>query len=391
MSSFSMLQELYHDDYVSISIKLGLAIHNDDPASINDLLKIYFSTTEARKLMTGFIAYRSEENGGGEDGCIMMPAWYATETSKRKALQAILKFTKDPDNKSEESTPPNTTLLMCAARTGDIETINILLESGADISATVEINGFIGTALGFAIMKGYQKTAEHLIANGAIFSVNEALGAVEAVSNFTSLVKNLILENPSLLAARGGPGNRTLLHHACGQGQINIVKWLVDNGADINSLDEDCMTPLSYAKNTGNDAIADYLVTNGGKYAGDTSISLNAEIKRSEITSIVEQLEVMEAKLGISLSSIYASLEKNTWKTPPDYEIKIQFDIMNSMDAELQDSIRIKAVAYNEAGQSVGQDDVIIIKDDFLGFDSKTISLTADQAPSRIRLFPVKL
>lgn len=385
MSTLSMFQELFPDDWVVLSTRIGAAIKTDDSSPLLRLLEEKFNTPETSQLVKAPIAYDNEEKN------ITIPAYYAIESRKHNALKAILDFTKDPENRQSSDIAHDITLLMIAAEKGNIEAIKMLLDYGADINVCCEDkNGFVISPLFVAIFNGFQKTAELLVSKGAVFSISEALVSVEDEQRFTSFIKELISKNPSLLTAKGSPGNRTLLHHASGHGNLTIVKWLLNNGADINATDDDNQTPLYYSKAENNETISKYLISNGAIDGGSTNQHV-IESTKQEITSIVERLEVMEGKLGIELSSIYASIEKNSWEPLPDYEAKVQFDVMNGGDSELQDSIRIKAVAYNEAGESIGQDDVIILKDDFLGYDSKVITFSVDQTPARIRLFPVKL
>ena len=46
--------------------------------------------------------------------------------------------------------------------------------------------------------------------------------------------------------------NRTLLHHAIKYGQFDIVKYLVDKGININALDDSNLSAFNYAANSNN-------------------------------------------------------------------------------------------------------------------------------------------
>ena len=56
---------------------------------------------------------------------------------------------------------------------------------------------------------------------------------------------------------------RTLLGSACMYGNLDIVKMLVTNGANVNIRDICGVTPLMVAFKYSNYIIADYLITNG--------------------------------------------------------------------------------------------------------------------------------
>lgn len=385
MNLFNRFLEIYHDKWRNISRSLGAAILADDGVSVNKILTTYFNSQETARLLLGAIVYDSDEE-------LYPPAHYAVLTTKRNSLRAICNFTKDPESCWEDGDPPGRTLLMTAAKLGDIKTVDSLLNLGANKDSSVEFGGMLtATPLGFAIGFDFQKTAELLISKGAVFTINEALMAVSNNDKLSSFVKDLILENPELIYQRGGPSEITLLHLACVLGKLPTVEWLVENGSEVNATDAEDRTPLFWAHVANHSDAVNYLSKKGGTMTAESSTAQSPDPEKLEVTSIIERLEVMEDKLGIALGSFYASLVKQTWNTPADYGITINFDIMNSGAGDLKENMRIKAVAYNEVGQPVGQDDVILLKDDFMGFDSKSISLTADQAPSRIRLFPVKL
>ncbi|ORX40351.1 ankyrin [Piromyces finnis] len=56
--------------------------------------------------------------------------------------------------------------------------------------------------------------------------------------------------------------NWTPLHYACEKGYENIVKYLIDKGADINIQNKDRCTPLHFACDRGNEEIVKYLIEN---------------------------------------------------------------------------------------------------------------------------------
>jgi len=57
----------------------------------------------------------------------------------------------------------------------------------------------------------------------------------------------------------------TSLHFASSRGHIEVVKVLLQNNANINSLNDKHQTPLQVAKNVGNILIVEYLLKNGAK------------------------------------------------------------------------------------------------------------------------------
>lgn len=106
-----------------------------------------------------------------------------------------------------------------------------------------------------------------------------------------------------------------------------------------------------------------------------------------EITSNVERLELIEEKLGINITGIYAFFKTLDGGR---FYIGVNFDVSSSNGEPLKQSISIRATAYNEIGQAIGMSSTSVNNDDFLGFDSKSIIFLTDQPPEKIRLFPTK-
>jgi len=74
-----------------------------------------------------------------------------------------------------------------------------------------------------------------------------------------ALVKNLVLEKK---AAVNKPGWAPI-HYAATNGHLDITKFLVANGAQVNSLSPSETTPLMMSIGSGNDQLIKYLLDNG--------------------------------------------------------------------------------------------------------------------------------
>jgi ankyrin repeat protein len=170
--------------------------------------------------------------------------------------------------------------LTYAVKSGDPETVRLLLEKHPDLNAK---NNKVGlTALGFAEKSGSAEIVRLLKAAGARTSfagqlmdeLQDALlmndvnrvrdlldqGAdIEAkyVLGWTALINasgegkadivRLLLDRGADLNARGDQGE-TALWYAAIAGQANIVRLLLDKGADINAKDNSSLTPLGIAE-----------------------------------------------------------------------------------------------------------------------------------------------
>ena len=105
--------------------------------------------------------------------------------------------------------------------------------------------------------------------------------------------------------------------------------------------------------------------------------------QKKEITKIIERFELIEEKLGVAISGLYATCEHE----PDEHEfaIQINFDV-NSLSGGKLERVAYIASAYNSSGQLLGKATVSTY--DLHGFSSESISLRIDQEPVRIRLFP---
>lgn len=401
MDHLAALQEMYFEDWTTITIELGRSICNNDAVETKRIIQKYFNTPEARPLFDGQIAFKHAEKE--EDCSNLAPAFLAVLTSNRMALEAILEFTKNPNARSRSNDDSTWTLLMLAAQHGDIKTVEYLLDVGADPNAMLIHGGANGTtsactALGFAAEGSYHKTIELLIQRGAKPVIGDVILLIRPDGLVSPALVKLVEENPDLIQQRDGRTDSTLLHHACMVDNLATVEWLLSRGADVNGIKAlpggELFTPLDYALLQENVGLINCLKASGGitKLAvfDVPSEVPSGACEKSEVTSIIERLELLEEKLGISLSGLYASIEQRAWANPSDFGLCINFDVLSTGGEPLHESFYIRAAAYNEAGQVIGKDDVFIHNADFSGFDSKSINMVAAQRPVKIRLFPAK-
>ena len=124
-----------------------------------------------------------------------------------------------------------------AAADGDLIRVRLFVEWGIDKEdkALVNVGGNSRerTALHAAARNGHLEIVQYLVGQGASVSSTDAAGA-------------------------------TPLHAAVESGNLEIVRLLVSKGANVNAKDSSGETPLHYAASYGNKAIATHLVDNGG-------------------------------------------------------------------------------------------------------------------------------
>ena len=109
-----------------------------------------------------------------------------------------------------------------AARYGDVERLQALLDSGSDVNAR---DRYHQTGLMLAAQGGHTEVVRVLIAAGAPLDHVNNLG-------WTALIESIVLGNG-------------------GQRHVAVLRALVDAGANLNLADRSGDTPLALAKKRG--------------------------------------------------------------------------------------------------------------------------------------------
>jgi ankyrin repeat protein len=153
--------------------------------------------------------------------------------------------------------------LYIACRNGQAEVVRFLLGKQPDLS----FRAYLGaTPLHWAYFGGSRTVVELLEQSGADATVrDDTLGCmprsfgicVPANWGFAFLVRARLGEDPSL--ANIMDGRTSPLHEAARNNQTEIVKLLLDNGANPSLADGDGKTPLDLAKELGHIAVAGLL------------------------------------------------------------------------------------------------------------------------------------
>ena len=96
----------------------------------------------------------------------------------------------------------------------------------------------------------------------------------------------------ALVINQRNKGGATSLHIACREGNFEIAKTLIDNGANVNIADNEGWTPLMRASLAGNNEIVEILLKNGAKANQLNSLNESALIHAtaSRCTKCIEQI-----------------------------------------------------------------------------------------------------
>ena len=174
-----------------------------------------------------------------------------------------------PTWKSKPTPPSTTTALHFAARRGDVPIAGALLDYGAPVNAESRSKS---TPLHWALGKPDLAMIELLLARGANPNAGDQAGQTPLAKavfgsylhDHTEIIRALLSygADPSLdLKSRGMPG--TPLHGAVGARRPEIVRLLIEAGADVNRTTEDLNTPLHWAAREGHPREVELLLAAG--------------------------------------------------------------------------------------------------------------------------------
>ena len=152
-----------------------------------------------------------------------------------------------------------TSAIHLAAEKGHTEAVRILLEHGADVK---KVDYFGTTPLMLAAKNGHLETINLLLKNGDNFNNSGEGGKFPlhfaAESDHADVVR-LILQNNSNILSKTSKGD-TVLHLAT---SLELVCFLVEQGADIHARNYFARTPLHAAAEKGQSDTITYLLNQG--------------------------------------------------------------------------------------------------------------------------------
>lgn len=162
------------------------------------------------------------------------------------------------------------TALHVAVSGGDTQITAILIDHGADLEATSELQG--GRPLHLAAQFGDVPMLALLLDRGADIEAHDGLQRtplLHAATQGNAKAARLLLERGAAVDGRDGMRERTPLMMASYFGRMEMVKLLIDHGADVNATDSFGETSLHFAvgdasyNNSGGPALIEYLLTSG--------------------------------------------------------------------------------------------------------------------------------
>ncbi|MFZ4063274.1 MAG: ankyrin repeat domain-containing protein [Polynucleobacter sp.] len=172
-----------------------------------------------------------------------------------------------------------------AAKFDDVSEVQSLLSKGISPN-TKDPKG--NPMLFVAIREKSLKVVDLLIANKSI-DVNLTNKSGETPLMIASIDGEL--EVDKLLVQKGAEVNRigwTPLHYACTTGKLEVAQYLVANGAKVNALSPSDTTPLMMAVHSGNDQLVKFLLDKGAdlkmrNHEGYSAIDVAELFSKSDI------------------------------------------------------------------------------------------------------------
>jgi ankyrin repeat protein len=252
-----------HTEMVDFLIERNIGI--DDP-----MVDIYLRNDEHQEIQEKIAAKRGTDwlalvKAGDVEGVRVAinngADLQARDKDKKSALTiavknsdvSMVRVLQEAGCKTEADDEYGVTPLHYAARIGSAEIIEILLNGGAEVGA---INKFGRTPLMEAAFHGHSEAADQLIAQG------DVLGIVEAILLKRRNVANSLWQSGTPINYANDSG-MTALHAAVSIGDLDLVKELLDRGAEVTSIDLTERTPLLSAIQSENEALVSLLLDRG--------------------------------------------------------------------------------------------------------------------------------
>jgi len=212
------------------------------------------------------------------------------------AVRALLTNKADPNAKDNQGR----TALMAGATSGNAAVVDTLLKAGADATAT---DAGHGSPMTYAAAEGYAAVMQVLQRAG--LKPNAGDLALAAAGCHTDAVT---LALASGVGVNGADGQIVPLLTAAGANCVDVVRLLLDRGADVNAKDGDGWTALMKAAQAGHPDMVRLLMQHGADMSiadkdGRTAWMFAAMSGSTEIADIFKQARAAQGanrKLDVS-------------------------------------------------------------------------------------------
>ncbi|KAH1690290.1 hypothetical protein KXV68_004810 [Aspergillus fumigatus] len=206
------------------------------------------------------------------------PLVIAASNNRKAVVKVLLEKGADSNARRDDST----TSLHIAVMRGCSDIVSMLLIKGAD----TDLGDNTGTTpLHTAVWKKHCKITQLLLERGAAVGSRDSYGRTAldiAMTHGSQRSLSLCLKHAKINAQDCQP-----LHPAISLNKTAVVRWLLENGADINRKDSRGQTPLLYAMLEAHDHLVELLLLydvdpDAERYDGLTPLKLASEINRED-------------------------------------------------------------------------------------------------------------
>lgn len=237
-----------------LAISVTAAIRKGDVPALRQLLADHPALATSRIVQNGPAA-------GGRTLLHIATDWPGHYPHTEAVIAALTSAGADPNARfvgAHTETP-----LHWAASNDDVIALDALIDAGADIEASGAVIGG-GTPLSDARGFGQWLAARRLLERGAHADLQDAatLGLLEQVEAFLAMPDGAP-DSPTPSAITSA------FWGACQGGQLLTAKRLLRQGADVNWIGYDGMTPLDIARAQEAGDVVQWLLTQGAKARAD--------------------------------------------------------------------------------------------------------------------------
>ena len=292
-----------HYDIAKALIDNGALVNLRADDGFNALMEAV--RTDNIKMAKLLIEHDSDINIKNKDGKNMI--MIACENGNEEMFNLLLENNADINEKSSWGA----SALIYASEKGNINIMQYLIDNGIDVNGKADDNG--DTPLLWAVTgQNPYEASKLLIENGADVNATNNSGVAPATILAGSVPKvvKLLKDNGADLDTKFADDDPPIAI-AASVGNLEIVKALVENGADVNYYPNDMnYTAIYHAIDQGCYEVAEYLFKNG--------VDLNIELKPSDVYggaikesyNLLEYAEAMQDKKMIDIVSKYYKKKK---------------------------------------------------------------------------------
>ena len=239
-----------HSDIVKFLLENGADCRVADK---NGFTPLHFTILGSGDLDTAVLLIENGADVDAKNRTSGTPLHYACQNGYEKIAELLISKGADINNRTRNRVTP----LHVAASNGHINIVKLLISKGADIRATNFMNQ---TPRDVAFNQGYSEIVELLENNDGAKTGSPDL--LQAITSGDIEQVRLLISQGADIKTKNNLG-QTPLHLACRIGNKTIVELLVKNGANVNAKNNPGGTPLNLACQGNNKDIVELLIDNG--------------------------------------------------------------------------------------------------------------------------------